>query len=45
MFADEYWNIQTKTMESEFFELSFDFENLENKLQSNEWKNVRRVTW
>ncbi len=30
MFADEYWNIHTETMESEFrnFLLNFDFENL-----------------
>ncbi len=33
MFADEYWDIQTEKMESEFlnFSLNFGFENLENE--------------
>ncbi len=48
MFADEYWDIQSERIESEFpiFSLNFDFENLENEtLNKRVGKKGRKGTW
>ncbi len=47
MFADEYWNIQTETMELEFphFSLNFDFENLENETPNKRVEQKAEECW